>query len=294
MPERVTPRGGHLWTSAEVAHAFRVGVSSIKRWTDEGELESVRTPGGHRRYTLSALYRFASIRSLGTELLPPIDQPDLFEDVPLPADITLYDALRFGDSDAVRKLVTPHVDSLVQRASFLDRVVGDALREIGDRWERGDLGVDEEHRASHIVSDAVDRLRPRPRRDARLAILACPPDELHDLPLRLVRLMFEWAGWRTEFLGASLPWLSAHATIARTKPAIIAFSARSGDPFQSTAFGELCGACSDCGTQVIVGGGWARGGSGGDKGYLRFRTLRGFEKWLRGIRADAQEMKQSA
>ena len=294
MRERVLPRGGHLWTSAEVAHAFRVGVSSIKRWTDEGELESVRTPGGHRRYTLPALYRFASIRNLGTDLLPQIEQPDLFEDVPLPADITLYQALKSGDADAVRKLVTPHVDTLVQRASFLDRVIGDALREIGDRWESGDLGVAEEHRASNIIAEAIDRQRPRPPRDARVAILACPPDELHDLPLRLVRIMFEWAGWRTELLGASLPWPSAHAAIASSKPAIIAFSARSGDPFHCTAFDELCGACADCGTTVIVGGGWARGGTGGDKGYLRFRTLRGFEKWLRGIRADASEMKRSA
>jgi len=294
MPERVSPRGGHLWTSAEVAHAFRVGVSSIKRWTDEGELESVRTPGGHRRYTLSALYRFASIRSLGTELLPAIDQPDLFEDVPLPADITLYDALRLGDADAVRNLVTPHVDSLVQRASFLDRVVGDSLREIGDRWERGDLSVDEEHRASHIMGDAIDRLRPRTRRDARVALLACPPDELHELPLKLVRLMFEWAGWRTEFLGASLPWLSAQAAVARTQPAILALSARSGDPFQSTAFDELCTGCVSSGTQVIVGGGWARGGTGGGKGYLRFRTLRGFEKWLRGLGSEARDIRRSA
>lgn len=293
MPDRVTPRGGHLWTSAEVAHAFRVGVSSIKRWTDEGELESVRTPGGHRRYTLAALYRFASIRSLSTEFLPVVDQPDLFEDVPLPADITLYDALRLGDADAVRKLVTPHVDSLVQRASFLDRVIGDALREIGYRWERGELGVDEEHRASHMISEAVDRLRPRTRRDARLAVLACPPDELHDLPLRLVRLMLEWAGWRTEFIGSALPWMSAHALIGRSRPAILALSARSGDPFQSPSFDELCKSCSSAGTLVIVGGGWARGGTGGDKGYLRFRTLRGFEKWLRGVRAE-QEMKQSA
>ena len=293
MGERFTPRGGHLWTSAEVAHAFRVGVSSIKRWTDEGELESVRTPGGHRRYTLAALYRFASIRNLGTEQLPQIEQPDLFEDVPLPADITLYDALRDGDADAVRKLVTPHVDSLVQRASFLDRVVGEALWEIGDRWERGDLGVDQEHRASHIISEAIDRLRPRPRREARLAVLACPPEELHDMPLRLVRLMFEWAGWRTEFLGAALPWTSAHALLTSTKPAILAFSARAGDVFHSQSFDDLCSACSEAGTQVIVGGGWARGGSGGDKGYLRFRTLRGFEKWLRGLR-DAREMKQSA
>src|SRR4051812_3067031 len=197
MPERVTPRGGHLFTSAEVARVFRVGVSSIKRWTDEGELESVRTPGGHRRYTLAALYRFASIRNVGTDLLPDIEQPDLFDDVPLPADVTLYDALKTGDADAVRQLVIPHVDSLVQRASFLDRVVGNALFEIGERWERGEFGVDEEHRSTHIINDAIDRVRPpRTRRDGRLALLACPPDELHELPLKLVRLMFEWAGWR--------------------------------------------------------------------------------------------------
>ena len=294
MPDRVTPRGGHSWTSAEVAKAFRVGVSSIKRWTDEGELESVRTPGGHRRYTLPALYRFASIRNLGTELLPFVEQPELFEDIPLPADITLYDALRLGDADAVRTLVTPHVESLVQRASFLDRVVGDALREIGNRWERGDLGVDEEHRASHIVVEAVDRLRPRTRRDGQTAVLACPPDELHDLPLRLVRLMFEWAGWRTEFLGACLPWLSAGAAVEHSQPAILAFSARTGEPFQSGEFEQLVSSCVKRGTMVIVGGEWARGGTGGEKGYLRFRTLRGFEKWLRGVRNSQPVMKESA
>src|SRR3954471_30898 len=224
MPERVTPRGGHLWTSAEVAHAFRVGVSSIKRWTDEGELESVRTPGGHRRYTLAALYRFASIRNLGIDQLPPVEQPDLFEDVPLPADITLYDALRNGDADAVRKLVTPHVDSLVQRASFLDRVIGDALHEIGDRWERGELGVDEEHRASHMIIEAIDRLRPPVNDEGPLALLVCPPSEWHDLPLHLLRLFFEWSGWRTELIGANLPWEASVAAVERAKPALLAFT----------------------------------------------------------------------
>src|SRR5437763_11312046 len=102
------PRGADLWTSAEVAQAFRVGVSSIKRWTDEGELESIRTPGRHRRYTLPALFRFASIRSLPTDLLPPLEQTELFEEIPPPADITLYQALVDGDEEAVRRLVTPH------------------------------------------------------------------------------------------------------------------------------------------------------------------------------------------
>lgn len=281
MPEAVKPRGGHLWTSAEVAHAFRVGVSSIKRWTDEGELESVRTPGGHRRYTLPAIYRFASIRKMSTDQLPPLEQAELFDRLPPPAEMTLYEALLNRDEEAVRRLVTPSVDTLVQRASFLDRVVGDAMREIGYRWERGELGVDEEHRASHMIAEAVDRLRPRPQRSQNVALLACPPGEWHDLPLRLVRLVLEWSGWRTEFLGAQLPWQSACAAIERVKPAIVAYSSRNSEPYQQHEFKEMLPFCSDRGTMLITGGEWARGGTATEKRYLRFRTLRGFEKWLR-------------
>jgi hypothetical protein len=281
MPERVNPRGGHVWTSAEAAQSFRVGVSSIKRWTDEGELESIRTPGGHRRYTLPALIRFASIRSLPMDLLPPLEQTELFDPIPPPADITLYEALITGNEDAVRQLVTPHVESLVQRASFFDRVVGDALRKIGDRWEGGELTVEEEHRASHMIAEAIDRLRPRANTNGKLAILACPPAEAHELPLRLVRLIFEWSGWRTELLGAELPWPDARHAVDRAAPRVIAFSARSGDPFDHAEFADLVAHCSTSATAVITGGEWARGGQAAERGYLRFRTLRGFEKWLR-------------
>ena len=275
------PRSGHVFTSAEVARAFRVGVSSVKRWTDEGELEAMRTPGHHRRYTLPALYRFASIRTLATDLLPELEQAELFEEIPPAADVTLYDALVAGDADAVRNLVTPHVDTLVQRASFLDRVVGDALRTIGDKWECGELSVDEEHRASFIVADAIDRLRPRTTHDGHLAVLACPPAEAHDLPLRLVRLIFEWSGWRTEFLGAELPWPDAQHAVERASPRIIAFSARTSDPFHHDDFAALVEHCAARSTIVVTGGEWARGGQAIERGYYRFRSLRGFEKWLR-------------
>ncbi|HEX7419546.1 MAG TPA: MerR family transcriptional regulator [Thermoanaerobaculia bacterium] len=278
MPAHLRERH-HLWTSADAARAFRVGVSSIKRWTDEGELESVRTPGGHRRYTPVSLHKFASIRGLQTDLLPPL--PPVAPKLPLPADITLYKALAQGDSGAVRALITPPADSLAKRAAFLDRVVGDALREIGYRWERGDLGIDQEHRASNMVIDSVDRLRPRIDPAGKLVLLACPPDEWHELPLRLVRLVFEWSGWRTEFLGAALPWTAARAAVERVRPTVIGFSSRSGDAFQEPEFDRFVEFCKAKGTKIIVGGEWARGGSGAGDGYLRFRTLRGFERWLR-------------
>jgi excisionase family DNA binding protein len=280
-------REGHLWTSAEVAHLFRVGVSSVKRWTDDGELESVRTPGGHRRYTLDALHRFAAIRGLSAARLPELADSLLRAVIPPPADVTLYQALATGDRDAIRHLTMPRVRGISQRAAFLDRVVGEALREIGYRWERGELGVDQEHRASHMLVEEIDRLRPRVADGAPLALLTCPPEELHDLPLRLVRLVFEWCGWRTEFAGASLPWQSAIDAVRRERPSIVALTARTATPFNLENFDHFVDHCRRLGARVIVGGEWARGGTGESSRFLRFRTLRGFERWLRGqTRAD--------
>ena len=270
-----------LWTSADVARFFRVGVSSVKRWTDEGELEAIRTPGGHRRYTLGAIHRFASIRRLPTEGLPSIEEAEELIEIPPPADLTLFEALMSGNLDAVRRLVTPNEPTLAKRAAFLDRVVGDALREIGERWRDGRIGIDIEHRASHMVVDAIDRLRPAQRSTGPIALLACPPGELHDLPLRLVRLIFEWAGWRTEFAGAALPWPSARGAVERVQPAIVALSSRSSEAFQYLDFDRFVEFCNARGTMVAIGGEWARGGTGRVDRFERFRTLRGFERWLR-------------
>ncbi|HXG58791.1 MAG TPA: MerR family transcriptional regulator [Thermoanaerobaculia bacterium] len=274
--EPVQPKSGHLWTSAEAARAFGVGVSSIKRWTDEGELESTRTGGGHRRYTLTALHRFAAIRNLPTDRLPAIEQPDLFEPVPVHVDQTLFDALVSGSTEAVRRLLAPSVPGVLQRAVFLDEIVADAMREIGRRWEERTLSVDIEHRATEIAIAELERLRP-PMQRGRLAFLACPPGERHDVPLRMARLVFEWAGWRTEFAGADLPWSAAREAIERARPAIAAFSAHTRLPFGDPEFLDLAAECRERGVTVIAGGQWARGSAAG---YLRFRTLRKFAKWL--------------
>lgn len=270
-----------LWTSAEVASAFRVGVSSIKRWTDEGELEAARTPGKHRRYTLEAVHRFARLRGLSTQRLPPIEEVAIVEELPLPADVTLYNALSRGDADAVRRLATPRVSSLPKQAAFFDRVVGDALREIGFRWERGDLGVEDEHRASYMIAEAIDDLRPSRPQPERVALLACPPGEHHELPLRLLRVVLESAGWRTDYRGANLPWNALKTAIEAADPQLVAFTSRAAYPFETAEFDRVVELCAMRGATVVTGGDWARGGVHAERGYLRFRTLRGFERWLR-------------
>jgi hypothetical protein len=81
-------------------------------------------------------------------------------------------------------------------------------------------------------------------------------------------------------MGAALPWRAAHHAVEKC-PDMIAFSARSADPFEYNDFDNLVKTCMRTGTKVVVGGDWARGGTGSADKYLRFRTLRGFERWLR-------------
>lgn len=208
-----------MLTSAQKAREMGVGVSSVKRWADEGKLEFVMTPGGHRRF-----------RSAAAE--PPL-------------------------SDAPRPRGSDRIDALLK--------ISDRLHQIGEQWACGEITVADEHRESHAIAESLDRMR-TPNENGPLCILACPPEELHELPLRIVRLVLEWRGWRTDLLGASTPWDSLQHAVKTMKPDLVALSAR--NPF-------LIPVRLDA--QVVVGGSWARGPA---KGPLRFRSVRAFDRWL--------------
>lgn len=212
-------------TSSEKAKELGVGVSSVKRWADEGKLEFIVTPGGHRRFR-SAIAEPAVLR--------------------------------------VKPATTQSGDSVAALLKISDR-----LREIGEQWACGEITVADEHRESNIIIESLERMR-TPNATGPLAILACPPDELHELPLRMVRLVLEWRGWRTDFIGASTPWDALQDAVAKSKPDLVAISARS--PFTIPVRIDA---------QVVVGGSWARGPMlAKDKSPLRFRSVRAFDRWL--------------
>lgn len=276
-----------LWTSRQVADALSVGVSSVKRWTDEGRLESARTIGGHRRYDPDAVRRFAEVKGLPTEKLPSIESPSAYEMEDLSADeirLELLRVLKSGDAGQARTLISYPVASVADRTAFLDRVVGEAMRLVGEGWREGRWSVDEEHRASYIVSDVLDRMRP-PAEGPRIrrAVLAAPPAELHDLPLRMVRLVLEWSGWETDYYGADVPWSALEYAIVRRPPELLALTAREAEPFEREEFDDVVRECRTRAIRIAVGGEWARGGVHRQTAYTRFRTLRGFESWIRGF-----------
>lgn len=47
-----------LLTPGEVAKKFRVDPKTVTRWAHSGRLPSVTTPGGHKRFWRSEVYKF--------------------------------------------------------------------------------------------------------------------------------------------------------------------------------------------------------------------------------------------
>lgn len=45
-----------LLTPAEAAAIFRVDPKTVARWAETGKLSSIRTLGGHRRYSASEIH----------------------------------------------------------------------------------------------------------------------------------------------------------------------------------------------------------------------------------------------
>ena len=86
------------------------------------------------------------------------------------------------------------------------------LADTGEAWHAGETAIWEEHLASATVRTIVELVYPgvlKAKAEAgsagRTVLLACPPEEAHDLGLRMVADRFDMAGWTTYFLGPDTP-----------------------------------------------------------------------------------------
>ena len=86
------------------------------------------------------------------------------------------------------------------------------LAATGTAWQRGTVAIWEEHLASATVRTIVEMLYPAVQKarvgaaeSGQSVLLACPPEESHDLGLRMVSDRFDMAGWQTYFLGPDTP-----------------------------------------------------------------------------------------
>ena len=226
----------------------RVGVSEhlLRAWESRyGLLSPVRSPGGFRLYSPRDEQRVrrmqfhlarglraaeaarATITEGPTRGVLQVDdrsdgtgQPDLLE---LAADLgTALDAL---DEPAAQAVLDRLMSDFTLAATLRDVVVP-YLRELGERWANGELTIIQEHFASNVIRGRLGGLaRGWGNGEGPWAVLACPPGELHDLPLLIFGIILNRRGWRVDYFGANTPVVEVIDTARRSPPDLIVVAA---------------------------------------------------------------------
>jgi MerR family transcriptional regulator, light-induced transcriptional regulator len=109
--------------------------------------------------------------------------------------------------------------------TVLRDVVMPYLSELGERWASGEVSVAQEHFASNVLRGRLLGLaRGWDGGNGPRVLLACAPDELHDLGLIAFGLALRRRGWRITFIGPDTPTDTLVDTAQRLDPALVVVS----------------------------------------------------------------------
>jgi len=209
----------------------RVGVSPelLRAWERRYELlQPLRTEGGFRLYTDDDAERVERMkRALGEGFsAAEAARRALTQDRPMERALDgaaerLVAAARAYDEATVHAILDEAFSGFSLETVLRDLVLP-VLREIGAEWERGALGVGQEHFVSNLVRARLLALaRLWGRGGGPLAILGCVPGEWHDMGLIAFGLVLRSHGWRILFLGADTPLATLRRAVETTDPRLV-------------------------------------------------------------------------
>jgi DNA-binding transcriptional MerR regulator/methylmalonyl-CoA mutase cobalamin-binding subunit len=195
-------------------------------------IQPQRSPGGTRRYSDADIARLrllaAAVDSGETigELAALSDEAiarRLASARPAEPDrlSELFALLARMDTPGLEQRLGVHLSALGARG-FLEHVGLPFAREVGARWERGELSVAEEHAATAALRAVLaGALRSRPPAGAAALVFATPAGERHELGLLAVACCAQEHGVRVVYLGCDLPVTEIASAARRAKARVV-------------------------------------------------------------------------
>jgi MerR family transcriptional regulator, light-induced transcriptional regulator len=209
----MAPETGHL-RIGELSRRSGVSNELLRAWERRyGLLRPTRSDGGYRLYSAQDERRVAAMRSHLERGLSASEAALLALDEAAAPDAPVLgrgmEQLRAALDDLDEAGAHLALDRLLAELSVetvLREVVLPYLRELGERWERGDASIGQEHFASSILRGRLLGLaRGWGRGAGPHALLACAPGEHHELGLIAFGLALRDRGWRITYLGPDTP-----------------------------------------------------------------------------------------
>lgn len=247
-------------TTKEVARLLHISEATVKRWAETGALQSEKTLGGHRRFSIQSIARLRRDQNLGLEkqsrptraermaTTKPVIEPSEY----------LKLLLRGQEVEAGAMLIDAylHHHSL---PSIFDHIITGAMHDVGERWFRGDISVADEHLATQMVLSGLEKLRGVvvPEDQTGLSAICCGIEgDLHELPVHLAEIILESEGWDVINLGPNTPLFSLAEMVKQKQPDLICIAARTvNDLARATIeYEQLKKAAAKVGAAMILGG----------------------------------------
>ncbi len=243
--ERQTAR---LLTLQEAAEQLNVHYMTAYRWVRRGDLPAFKT-GGRLRVRATDLERFLADRELDVAIGGRgTNHTDWDRHVE-----RLTSALLVGDAVQARGEVQKVISDGATAGNVYVHLIAPALRDVGNRWAHGDIGVAEEHRASQICVTIVAQLSDLFRRrgpSRGTAVTLTPPDERHAIASAMVADFLRAAGYSVHHLGAGVPAADLSIFLAAVPADLVCFSVT--QPMSVEAYAALAAASRDTNPDVVV------------------------------------------
>jgi DNA-binding transcriptional MerR regulator len=222
----------------------RTGVSPelLRAWERRYSLlKPMRSTGGLRLYTSDDLERVTRMQQHLADGLAAAEAAALASEDPAETGGLAFDATAARHDlgaalesfdEAYAQAVLDSLLSMTTLDTVLAEVVLPYLHELGERWERGEVSVAQEHFASAVLRGRLLGLaRGWGRGFGPRALLACLPGEQHDLGLIAFGLALRARGWRIAYLGGDMPIESVSGAANAVDPAFVVLSAVDPESF---------------------------------------------------------------
>ena len=223
-----------------VAEMTGIPASTLRAWERRyGIPTPQRTSAAYRLYCDDDVELLRKLRDLVESGIAPSEAAGLLlngEEKPDPevrlvsgpfveATVRIVGAVEAFDPAALRVEIA-RATYLGSAATVFERVLGPAMREVGQRWHDGTMTVAQEHLATEALLGTVRDLHRliQPEGGDRLALIGALTGEQHVLPLYGVAFQFARWGFRTEVLGANTPPEAIGSAVDALSPSIVGLS----------------------------------------------------------------------
>ena len=232
---------GGLLRIGELSRRSGVSPELLRAWERRyGLLRPTRSPGGLRLYSADDLGRVREMQQhlagglaaaeaaalaarSGDEHVQPSSRLPAMRRDELAAALDGFDEPRAQST----------LDQLFSEAtveSVLTDVILPYLEELGERWERGEATVAQEHFATSVLRGRLLGLaRGWGRGLGPVALLACLPGERHELGLMAFGLALRSHGWRVAYFGSDTPLETIGEAADALEPNLVVLSAVTSD-----------------------------------------------------------------